>query len=241
MSRFGHKSAGIAVIVLVAASASHATITWTMDLLPTSSTTVVPGGSVSYEIVGVLGGDANMGLALTSVDLHASYATPNGLPRALPGPDMYSFVRPWGYTNPPGPADDDPLNPSGYGGTPMGDTWLKQIGGGQNTIGNAPEGAPFPIGDVVLGIGQTPVQVAFGATNLPTVPGVYTLTLSALSANAITAATGLNLYGRPTYAVDAATSYLGQASFDITVLPEPASLLVALALTPWVLRRRRVS
>lgn len=226
--------------VLAAGAAAQAAIHWTMDILPTSSTTVSPGGSVNYELVGVISGDANLGLALAGVDVHASYAIPNGLPPVLPGPEMYNFVRPWGLTNPPGPADDNPLNPSGYGGTPDGDDWLRQIGGGQNTIGNTPGGAPYPIGHTIEGIGLTPVQIAFGVANLPTTPGTYTLSLSTPFANALTEFRGYNADGYPMYAVSEMITGFGQQSFSVTVLPEPASglLLIGCAALATRLRRR---
>jgi hypothetical protein len=45
-------------------------------------------------------------------------------------------------------------NLSGYSGTCDGAGDLLQLGGGQNTIGNTPGGAPYPIGAVVPGKGN---------------------------------------------------------------------------------------
>jgi len=228
------RTSRVALLAVIAtcwiADATRASVTWTLDLLPVSSTTVNPGGSIQYQVVGQLGGDTSLGLALWGVDLHASYAIPGGLPRLLPGPQMYNFVRPNGLTNPPGPADDNPLNPSGYGGTPDGDDWLRQMGGGQNTFGNAPEsGVPYPVGPVSLGVGLDPVQLAFGTAYLPTTPGVYSLTISTSFANAIDHYSGQSIYGRPIYSVNEAVSLFGQASFDVIVLPEPQGGLLLLS------------
>ena len=151
----------VASVVMVYPTPGASTTVLTVDLVPTSPTTVAPGGSVSYEMVGLLSGDPSQGLALWGISLHSSYAIPGGLPQAEPGPEMASFVKPDGWTN-----------PAGYGGTPIGDDLLLQIGGGQNTIGNTgPQ--PFPIGQVVLDIGLSPVILATGVANLPTVPGDY--------------------------------------------------------------------
>ncbi|HRX85413.1 MAG TPA: dockerin type I domain-containing protein [Phycisphaerae bacterium] len=60
----------------------------------------------------------------------------------------------------PGFSNDGLTNPkaspnlSGYSGTCDGSGALLQLGGGQNTIGNTPGGAPYPIGSVVTGVGN---------------------------------------------------------------------------------------
>lgn len=64
---------------------------------------------------------------------------------ANPGPGYSN----WGLTNPSASP-----NLSGYSGTCDGAGALLQIGGGQNTIGNTPGGAPYPIGAVVTGKGN---------------------------------------------------------------------------------------
>lgn len=197
---------------------------FTVDLVPTSSTTVSPGGSITYEMVGLLSGDASLGLAVWGIDLRSSYAIEDGLPQCEPGPDMSSFVRPDGVTN-----------PAGYGGTPNGYDWLWQIGGAQNTIGNTIP--PYPIGQVVLGIGMTPVVLATGVANLPSLPGEYQLEISTLFSAVITSGTG----DPPPaiYHTAPATPVIGGATIDIIVLPEPAtfSLLACGGLS--LLRRHR--
>lgn len=55
-----------------------------------------------------------------------------------------------GLTNP-----SSSPNLSGYSGTCDGNGKLLQLGGGQNTIGNTPGGAPYPIGSVVQNIGNS--------------------------------------------------------------------------------------
>jgi hypothetical protein len=198
---------------------------FTVDLIATSTTTVQPGESVSYDIVGELSGDPSLGLALWSVDLQSSYAISAGLPQASPGPDMGSFVQPDGFTN-----------PAGYGGTPVGLDQLLQIGGGQNTIGNVGPNPPSPIGQVVLGIASSPVVLATGLVNLPEIPGQYQISLSNLIANVITSGTG----GPPpeVYDTEEATPVVGSGQIDIIVLPEPATLTL-LALGGFLATRRR--
>ncbi len=215
----------VAGVVLVYPVTGVLASVFTVDLLPTSPTTVAPGGSVSYEMVGLLSGDPSLGLALWGVSLHSSYAIPGGLPQAEPGPEMSSFVPPEGIAN-----------PAGYGGTPIGDDLLLQIGGGQNTMGNTGPDPPAPIGQVVLGIGFSPVVLATGFANLPTVPGIYQLDIFDLFANTIRSGSG----GPPpeVYPVDAADTVIGFGSFDIVVVPEPATVAI-LVLGGLIATRRR--
>jgi len=77
----------------------------------------------------------------------------------LAGPGPGSGYSNWGLTN---PGDNAPTY-SGYSGTCDGNGGLLQIGGAQNTIGNTPGGAPYPIGAVVQNIGNGGyVHVAVG-------------------------------------------------------------------------------
>jgi hypothetical protein len=197
--------------------------TFTVDIVSTSSTTVSPGGSVTYELIGELSGDVGFGLALWGGDLHSSHSIPGGLPQLDPGPQMGSFVKPDGLSN-----------PAGYGGTPVGDDTLFQIGGGQNTIGNTTH--PFPIGEVVLGIGIAPVELATGTVNLPMVPGEYQLEISNIFANVITDGSGPP---PAVYSVVGADSIAGIGTFDITVLPEPSGVTLMLIGAFSVTRRWR--
>lgn len=110
------------------------------------------------------------------------------LPRAIPGPEMCTFVRNKGFTNPPGPEQGYCFNPSGYGGTIVdGDpTTLVQIGGAQNTIGNTapPE---YPVGEVITYFAFQPVILAVGSIPAPSVLGDYTIRLSAGFGNVLDA------------------------------------------------------
>lgn len=151
---------------------------------------VAPGGAVSYEVIGLLSDDRNEGLALFGFDLifdggplpHANI--PTGVP--APGCDhpMIYFTRPWGITNP-----DSPCPPAcGFGGTIIGGV-LVQVGGGQNTIRNVRENAPFPIGPVLPGVAQPggcgPGVLVTGSFIAPSAPGTYTLMLRNQFANVI--------------------------------------------------------
>jgi hypothetical protein len=202
------------------ARAATAVVYFDVDIVPTTAVSVQPGGSVGYQIVGHLSGDASLGLALWGIDLHSSYSIPNGLPQAMPGPELWSFVRPYGLTN-----------PAGYGGTPNGDDWLWQLGGGQNTIGNT--GPSFPNGPVVEGVGLSPVVLAYGQANLPADPGAYALTLSTLFANSLREPNGLAYY------VDEAVGRITTPTLSMTVLPEPSLGFLMLSAAGIFAARRR--
>ena len=132
------------VAVLLSASATvEAELHVSVESGGSNSATVAPGAVVSYEVVGVLSDDANEGLALFGFNLVfdggdlAPADTPAGEP--TPGCDnpMVNFTIPWGINN-----------PGGYGGTVI-DGDLIQVGGGQNTINNTPDNAPYPNGTAV--------------------------------------------------------------------------------------------
>ena len=155
-----------------------------------NSIAAVPGHVVNYQVVGQLSDDNNQGLALVGFDLDfdggdlSQADNPTGDPNSGCENPMIHFTMPWGITN-----------PAGFGGTVIhGD--LIQVGGAQNTINNTPDIAPFPIGTVLLGVGQPsgcgPAVLVTGALTAPSVPGSYTLALENLFANIITAdATGV--------------------------------------------------
>src|SRR5262249_53442198 len=109
---------------------------------------VQPGQSVPYDVIGLLSDDNNQGVDLVGFDLHftggplAQAALPTSDPNSGCENPMIHFTIPWGITN-----------PAGFGGTIInGD--LIQVGGGQNSINNTPDNAPFPIGTVLLGVAQ---------------------------------------------------------------------------------------
>ena len=157
-----------------------------------------PGSTVNYEIVGVLSDTANEGLALFGLtlsfdggDLSAANA-----PGSLP---MTAFDRPDGITNPGAPDVACPPQ-CGFGGTIIaGD--LVQVGGGQNTILNTIDNAPFPIGAVITNVGHTEVVLATGSLVMPGA-GVYHLTIPADSVFANVIRQGET--GVPFWATDAA-------------------------------------
>ena len=205
---------GVAVSLMLA-PLTHASVhIFTVDLIATSPTTVQPGGSVSYNMVGVLSGDPGLGLALWGGDLRSSYSIPGGLPQCSPGPAMWTFVKPYGLTN-----------PAGYGGTPSGYNQLLQIGGGQNTIGYVPvPGGPgYPIGPVIQDIANTPVVLATGVANLPQMLGTYEVDMANLFANVLVSFWFPDPERPPVYRVEPATCQIGMGTLAIAVVPEPAT------------------
>lgn len=140
--------------------------------------TVPPGATVNYEVLGVLSSDTdNEGLGLFGFDIVFDGGDLGQAHTPASGP-IASFVIPEGITN-----------PAGFGGTanvPGREGDLVQIGGGQNTIKNVSENAPYPIAEaVVTGIGHTEVVLAAGSLTAPDVEGTYTLSLTNLFANVI--------------------------------------------------------
>lgn len=136
--------------------------------------TVLPGGTVDYQVLGMLTDTNNQGLALVGWDLACDCGA---LAQVTAGAQMGSFVSPDGINN-----------PAGFGGTtdvPGREGELVQCGGGQNTINNTIANAPFPIGAVVVNIGHTEVVIAEGSLTAPMAEGTYTLAISAIFANAI--------------------------------------------------------
>jgi hypothetical protein len=159
-------------VLMTGVAANAASLTMSI----TGSATTPPGSEYSFQITAELGAGSD-GLALIGVDLAADGVT---LAPLTPGASMSSFVR-----------DDGLTNPAGYGGTESGGALL-QIGGGQNTIGYSTDdpaypNPSYPIGDVVLGIGdEASVVIAEGTVTAPETPGaMFTLTISNAFANTI--------------------------------------------------------
>jgi hypothetical protein len=118
------------------------------------------GAAVNYRVVGVLSDTLNEGLALFGFDL---VFDGGALAQATAPAGMSSFVKTDGITN-----------PAGFGGTtdvPGHVGELVQVGGGQNTIKNTVDNAPFPIGSVVTLLGHVQVILAEGSLTAPTAPG----------------------------------------------------------------------
>jgi len=184
-----------AAVVALCASFGLAA-TFEVEITATSGTAVAPGGTVDYEITGLVSSGDNLGLALCGVDLTTDTGVAQG--QAVEGTSMAPFVK-----------DDGITNPAGYGGTVDADDLL-QIGGGQNTIGNdgiAPHPA-YPSGVVVEGIAQgSSVVLAEGTITAPATPGTYTVSLVDPFANVLLADQGGGVY-----TVEAATpSVVGSA------------------------------
>ncbi|MEL6430076.1 MAG: hypothetical protein AAFR54_12925, partial [Planctomycetota bacterium] len=134
---------------------------------------VAPGQSVDYQILGRLGGDANLGLAMFALDLEFTGGALTQASTPTSGP-LVEFVAPRGVNN-----------PAGFGGTLDGGR-LVQVGGAMNTIANS--FAPMPSGNVVTGIADgTFDELVSGSLVAPTAPGVYALEVSNLFANALVA------------------------------------------------------
>ena len=161
---------GLAVSV-----ASGADLSVAVQTSEGASSVVVSGGeTVQYQVVGQLGGTASMGLALFGFDL--SFDGGDLLQADEPiDPPMNNFAKNLGITN-----------PAGFGGTIIGGD-LVQVGGGQNTINNVETNAPFPIGTVILDVGQSEEVLVTGSLTAPMTEGTYTLSLSNLFGNVITA------------------------------------------------------
>lgn len=157
-------------VLMTGVAANAASLTMSIS----GAATVAPDAEYSFQIVAELGAGSD-GLALIGVDLAADGVALSPL---APGASMSSFVRDEGLTN-----------PAGYGGTESGGDLL-QIGGGQNTIGYSTDdpaypNPSYPIGDVVLGIGdEAAVVIAEGTVTAPS-SGSFTLTISNAFANTI--------------------------------------------------------
>ncbi len=188
----------------------------TIESRGSDAITVLPGAEVGYEITGVLTDDANQGLALFALTLVFDGGDlpqanePTGEP--TPGCDnpMINFTRPWGITN-----------PAGFGGTPInGD--LVQVGGGQNTINNTPDNAPFPIGPVLTGVAQPggcgPAVLVTGTFTAPETEDTYSLMAVDVGGNVITEdATGVPFWTVTPFGVGTVTSLSITVSATVVV------------------------
>ena len=144
--------------------------------------TVAPGTVIDWSIAFSVSGGDNLGAALISIDLQQQPTNPAffDLPVAADVPfEMSNFNRPAGLCNP-----GESGAPSGYVGVrrgPAGARNLVQIGGAQNTFGQA-----FPAGagvgenaNVVVGVGQSGPQVlASGSFAAPASCGQYNFALA---------------------------------------------------------------
>ena len=175
-----------AIALICCASPAWATDSLTLTVNITAGASVAPGGTVEFEIVGTLSSDTdNEGVALFGVDMsvtgpetvNLSTAASISAPTAL----VAHFVSPDGLNNP-----TDCGGCFGFGGTADGDN-LVQIGGGQNTINNDAGNAPYPVGEVLLDVGQSTGETVFaeGTLTAPSTLGEYNINLSNGFANVI--------------------------------------------------------
>jgi hypothetical protein len=159
------KTLGVAAIAaLFAASAMAATVD--VRVVTDGNANLAPGGGIVNVFVQTQLSAGSDGLALIGWNLTSSGS---GTPAAdlcdtsgfllLAPALMANFDRlatgggsfsNFGLTNPSASP-----NLSGYSGTCDGTGGLLQLGGGQNTIGNTPGNAPYPIGTVDTGVGNS--------------------------------------------------------------------------------------
>ncbi len=150
---------------------------------------------VNVYIQGRIQGATDDGLALWGANLSdANGSDITGAVLDSPGGDIDQFKKNLGLTN-----------PAGYGGTAIGNN-LIQIGGGQNTIGNAGP-TLFPVGTVATDVanGAAWVDLAVGTLDATGQSGDIVLTLDTGFANTLAANTG------PVFPVNAATVSIGGA------------------------------
>jgi len=179
-----------AVLVLVAAPLSAQTVSLFLAS-PQSGDIVSPGTTINWTIQFAASPGDNAGLALLSVDLVQAASNPVkiDLPPASAVPaTMVNFSRPAGISN---PGETNPL--TGYVGAQrgaQGQKNLRQVGGAQNTFGQArPAGSGIAESAIVVaGVGRGGnMPLASGSFTAPTAAGTYTYQLENAVANVLTA------------------------------------------------------
>jgi hypothetical protein len=185
--RFVTTCATLMVLALTTTAAAQ-TVTLTLSS-PQDGQVVASGATIQWSIVFSVSSGDNEGLALLSVDLRQDAGNPAFLdiPPADGVPaEMTNFSRPDGISN---PGETDPV--TGYVGVqrgPSGAMNLIQVGGGQNTFGEAlPPGSGIAENaNVVGGVGQdAPGVLASGSFAAPTACGTYTFALAEAVANVL--------------------------------------------------------
>ncbi len=178
-----------AALALIAVPISAQTVSLSLSS-PQSGDIVQPGGTVNWSIKCTVEAGNNAGLALACVDLVQASANPAkfDIPPASAVPAaMGKFSRPAGISN----AGENNAT-TGYIGVQRGATGQKnlhQIGGAQNTMGQArPAGSGIAeSAGVISGVGQGGgVTLASGSFIAPATPGVYTFQLENAIANVLT-------------------------------------------------------
>lgn len=203
------------VLILFSQAATAQLVTVRLDS-PQDDQTVPAGATVNWTISFVVSTGDNVGLALLSTDLVQGPGNPAAIdiPHAAGVPAlMTNFSRPAGVTNPP-----DAGFATGYVGVqrgPAGSRNLVQVGGGQNTFGQALTGRGVAESAVVVAnVGQSGSQpLASGTLTLPSAPGTYTFSLANTVANVLVARNDPPLYSP----VVAAGVALAHGSISITV------------------------
>ncbi len=182
--------ASLAAIVFIASVAVAQTVTLTLES-PQAGQAVPPGSTVTWSIAATVSSGDNQGLALVICDLVQDPGNPAlfDIPMADPASidaTMQNFDRPAGITNP-----GENGAASGYIGVQRGTAGemnLIQIGGGQNTFGEA-LASGTGLGenaDVICGVGQSgPQVVVSGAFTVPSTCGDYTFSLANAMANVL--------------------------------------------------------
>ncbi len=162
-----------AAVTLICSTAMATDLNVSVTSGGSNAITVDPcGGTVDYEVSGVLSDSDNLGMAGFVFGLEFS-GGPLGTADAPSADPMLNFDRPAGMTA-----------AGGFGGTVV-DARLVHVGGSQNTPNNTPDNAPFPIGTVITGVAHTETVLVTGTVTAPVEPGTYTLTLSNLAATVI--------------------------------------------------------
>lgn len=175
-------------LVFAAARLNAQTVTLSLTS-PQSGDIVPPGAMVNWSIQFKTSTGDNAGLALLSVDLVQSAANPVkfDIPPAGDVPAaMLNFSRPAGISN---PGENNAT--TGYIGVQRGTAGqknLRQIGGAQNTMGQArPTGSGIAeSAHVVSGVGHGgSATLAGGWFAAPAAPGVYTFQIENALANVL--------------------------------------------------------
>jgi hypothetical protein len=176
------------LILGLVVGATAQTVTLTLDS-PQNGQAVQPGATVTWQIFFTVSQGDNEGLALLTCDLvqDPNNAAKLDIPPAGGVPaEMTNFSRPDGICN---PGETDPV--TGYIGVQRGEAGqmnLIQLGGGQNTFGQAmsPGSGIAENANVVGGVGQgAPQLLASGTFAAPTACGAYTFELANAAANAL--------------------------------------------------------
>lgn len=153
---------------------------------------VAPGDIIPWTITAAVSSGDNQGLALIAVDFVQSGSNPEcieipyaDLPDTPANGGLSDFSRPEGISNP-----GQGGNSTGFIGTQIGDPGCKnliQIGGAQNTFGQAGSTMGFDV-DVRAGVGQSgAVVVATGSFMAPATPGTYEFSIENVIANTLDA------------------------------------------------------